>query len=301
MTQDLSAASHDIGTLIKQLCSRQPAVRAEAELALKSLMPEEVDQLVQLIRTEPKKTMRRMGLWFAVVAWPMVLGPSWLTFGHAGGMPPLFRVLLFGGFLATYMVLFPLLVARPRFQGAMLYCITQVNDSRLLGPLITHSDYGSASRARFAGNMSKRYSGRSVLPGQLEQTMLVVLRNIRPEEEIDLSVVEIAGLTRRLTTKNPEVVLELLALLNRIGGRSDLVNVKALERGLYSGRESQAVRDAASSCRATIEARIEQQKIPETLLRASQSAAPTKELVRATFVPAPVEEQVLLRTSQREE
>jgi hypothetical protein len=302
MTQDLSLSTDDIGELIDQLGSRQPAVRERADLALKTLTPEQVDRLVRILRAEPKRTMGRMVAWFSVAVWPMVFLPSWLTFGQGGGMAPVFRCLLFGTFLAGYMVLFPLLVARPRFQGTLVYCSTQVTNSRLLGPLITYTLYPTPTAATgVRGGLIKLFGGRFVKAAEIEQALLRVLRKIKPGDEIDLTGPERAGVTKRLLSSNPEIVIALLGLLEQIGGGSDLRNMRALERGAHSGQTSPAVREAAAHCRATIEARIVQQKIPETLLRASQSSSPTKELVRATLMAGPVEEQVLLRTSQVEE
>ena len=187
MTQDLSLTSADVGALIQNLCSRQPAEREEAELAIKDLTPGQVDQLVQILRAEPKKTMGRMALWWSIVAWPMVFLPSWLTFGQGGGMSPAARCVLFGSFLAAYMVLFPLLVAKPRFQGALFRCVTQVNEVQLLGPLITYSTY-TPDRVHGAARIRSKLSGdRLVTMEDIDRSLLTILKKIKTEEDVDLT------------------------------------------------------------------------------------------------------------------
>jgi hypothetical protein len=301
MTQDLIQSPGDLGALIRNLGSRQPSVRAEAELTLKNLTSEQVDQLAKILRAEPKKMIGRLAIWFSIVMWPMVFLPSWLTFGQGGGMPPVFRFLLFGAFLAGYVILFPLLVAKPRLQGTLLYCLTQVNDTKLLGPLITYSNKLTERGVNAAGTVSKLLGGPMVKPEQLEQALLTVLRNTKPGDKIDLTVTERGGITTLLFSRSTKVVIALLALMEHIGSSSDLSNIRALEPGSKSGRASLEVREAAARCRTMIEGRLEQQQVPETLLRASQSSTPTKELMRSVAAAPQINEQVLLRTSQADE
>ncbi len=304
MKQEAIDTTDGIGPLIQNLCSKRPDLREEAEVTLKRLTPNQVDQLVRILRAEPKKILGRVGLWFSVMSWPMVLMPVWVASSTGSGN--YMSCAVFVAFLASYMVLFPLLVVKPRFQSALLYCLTHVDAAELLGPLITYSGC-STTRPGWASHFQLKLYGRRLdRRVNIDRSLSIVLEMVKSGDDLDLTESERTGLTQRLLLRNhgvvnsanPEIVIEILRLLEVIGDSIDLPNLKVLERGSQFGTD---VKTAAARCREIVEARLLQQQIPETLLRASQSSSPTKELVRPVVTNAPAEEQVLVRASQVEE
>jgi len=286
-----------VETLVKQLGSRNASQREQAEQALRCLGSEEIDQLVRLARTAPRKAMFRMIVWFGVIAWPMIFLPAWVTFGLGSSVPAPLRWLTFAVFLGAYVPLFTHLVARPRFQNDLCRSLTLVDDIRVLGPLIASFAGRIREPAGAVRRLRKVTGWREGQREELKTALLRLLSRIQPDDTIDLVRMERLFLVHALRSSDPEVVVALLRLLEQIGNSQDLAHVRKLESGLWLARTDPAVRDAAHACRVAIEARLADNAITGTLLRASEPTIAAETLVRPAIATLTTEPTQLLRAT----
>jgi hypothetical protein len=105
-------------------------------------------------------------------------------------------------------------------------------------------------------------------------------------------------LVTMLRSTDTDMVVAILQAMEQIGGDEALPSVRALAEEQWSAKRNNAVRQAAQHCLPILQARLQQQNNPQTLLRST--SAPNDTLLRAAEGTPAVEAdpQQMLRASQ---
>lgn len=282
-----------VKTIVRNLGSKRAVVRAKAADDLSRLTDGQVDALVRLVRANDIVT-RSSGpqsiLSFLLFLFALMALPTLSALGFGGILPPLLMAAILGGIAVSYPC-----IANPRFRRSVVRSAILANDSRLLGPLLMISCIKPVPYTPLNSGVMSRYGYTPATAEDAQFALAGILERLDANDRLDVSAMEKACLSPVIKHNGAEFVLRLMPVVEAIGGSQELQILTSLEAGKYSGSESQAVREAATHCRLTIESRIAHQSVSSTLLRASDISASKGELVRPALAAARVEGAVLVR------
>jgi hypothetical protein len=154
--------------------------------------------------------------------------------------------------------------------------LSQVNDSRIVGPLIGIYRYADIDTRDTVRN-----------------TLLRLLPELRANDASALNSPQREELRLLLEEEDGQLILAILKALQQIGDAQDL---DAVEKVMGQEWRKPAVREAAEACLPFLRSNIQQQRTSQTLLRASDPPSAPTELLRPAL-PTESEPQELLRPS----
>ncbi len=248
-----------------------------SEPSLRCLTPRMVDALITSIATDDKS--------IAPLKWISLI-PCLLF------LPLIYT----NTFLTSYVVVAYCMCWWMTFVGAKamprpaVHALTQTDDIRVLPTLVLATRHDGAQNVyvynaifRLLGQVTEEHTG--LLNNDAQQHLWTIM------------------MTRHIVTEysDRELTLRTLRALARVGNNATLARVVRLAYSYkYNGSERYLI-DEARNLIPIMEARLERQQVPETLLRAADVPASAPDtLLRSAFTAAPEPAEQLLRASKSE-
>jgi hypothetical protein len=242
--------------LLKNLNSKDSAIRASADAEARALPPEQLLQLAELEARNYRRRMqwyKRIGLAYAVlVVFTLALMiETWITGHHFIG----------GGFFNLWWVFNALIAGLlPKHaRRSVATIIEQTQDPRFIGPALTM--------------LADNYTD-----GDVKYRAKIALRNLLPQLRADqtntLTAEQRDAMLIPLKTPFDDLSLSLIILkaLEQVGDGKAIPVVKKLTEGGPT-RKMQTLKEAAEECLPFLEINAERIRQSQTLLRASDSIA----------------------------
>jgi hypothetical protein len=256
----------DTRNLIVGLVSRDPAQRYASEQVLLELGPEGVSLLLCELKRMRNVVQPLPAALGQALAFGALLDYVWLVCGGPPGP----------AFLPAMGVLAGLVWQLRRHRNATARLLTQVEDRRIVGPLMEALDYGDA-----------------VTRDAARRCLLRLLPQLAPADSSKLDARDRRRLNRVLGSEDEPLILAILQALPQIGDSSSIGPVQGLRRRTRSKK----VKRAATSCLPLLIRRIEEMRLSGTLLRPSSDADTAPEmLVRPVIFAPDHDSRDLLRT-----
>jgi HEAT repeat protein len=245
--------------ILKGLYSKKPVERQQAQQALRSLKPEEIEALIALLNHDERLTGYRIGVRLGI-GFPIYVGLLFVfVFSLARFAVPLPVVLVLLGtvtllgfrFLLHWVFRSSLYTRR---QRQVLLGLAELNDLRGVGPLL---------EALTFPDTQVRTSAAKALVSLLPQLPCLEGSQLNPELRPNLH----AALTSTERAQDTPLLLALLRLVEKVGTEADMGMVEYLAHMA----KTEEARQAAQACLPLMRARIEQTRNEQTLLRATTS------------------------------
>jgi hypothetical protein len=269
------ASSVDVKAIVKHLNSKEEAERQRATTALQNMGPEVVETLMSFLAEENRKWRLRR---------------RWTIGSLAGGAGFLLLVgLITGNFEAfshvcSFVAILGGLFAVSDQQKDTTKALTLLNDKRIVGVLAEALAYDEKK-----------------LVAAVRDKLVQMLPILQVSDAALLNETQRAALHKELMGKRADVTLAILKAFEQVGDSKLLPNVEKLARGEgHTAKETQ-VRKEAQHCLEFLQARAEQERQRQTLLRPAMAGetAP-EELLRPAAGGLATDPELLLRAAEKE-
>lgn len=270
-----------IDLLIQQLDSRKKAERTAASMALREMGGMAIPALAKAAQREERKREKRLIVFtstlFAIIL--TFLGAIYLAEGYR--LLPLLAIapLMLG-------VAMPYLLRYSRQYRQIIALLTSTEDLRAVGVLI---------EATFRARESAGLPGNSQMIKSARVALMRMLPQLRPEHASLLNDVQRHILYHQLYLANslygredkPDLLCAILEAVAQIGDMDALTPVFALVYNEAATRSEKQVREAATRCLETLEARLDWGSIDQigTLITGLPTDPGQNEAVRSVPVP----------------
>jgi hypothetical protein len=270
----------DVEDIVKQLSSRKQAERDAAENKIRQLGSAAVQDLLSILVRERAARSRKRKLWGAVIICYVVLllasailSRNFSMLGSVGSMTGLIVAL----FAAT------------QTQRNVARLLTEIEDLRVVGALAEALEFQDQKVGELA-----------------ESSLISLLPRLKASDAGLLDAQQRNCLHRALSRKNSNLVVAILQSLEQIGDAEAVPYVQKLADGHGLAARDVQIRTAAQHCLPYLQQLAEEQRVRQTLLRASDvtevpiaapdtllrpaagvTVADPQELLRATIATEP--------------